>query len=78
MQISNKHAFTNRVLWCDILKITQKLINDNLVDYIASDIHNLNHIKIIEGNNKGKKIYIKTKKTSKIERIFENTINTFD
>ena len=38
----------------DILKFTDKLLKMDYVDFVGSDIHNLNHINMIKSNRKVK------------------------
>ena len=53
-----------------VLKMSKKLIEDKIIDYVASDIHNNEHI--IEFEKK-----IKIKNVEEIEKIVENTKISF-
>lgn len=57
----------------EVNKMANILLKNNLVDYIASDIHNLNHIRMI--NNLKVKISLKYLKN--IENIFTDTVINF-
>lgn len=51
-----------------VLKMANKLIKKNMIDYVGSDFHSLNHI--IETNKK-----IKIDDVKKLEEAFKNTLN---
>ena len=55
----------------DILNISKKLLREEMIDFIGSDIHNINNLKIF-----GKKIMIG--ETKKIDKVIERTIRYFD
>ncbi|MCL6266214.1 tyrosine-protein phosphatase [Flagellimonas myxillae] len=55
----------------EIQKMAVKLLNEGLIDYCASDAHNMKHIEAI------KEIRISRKVLSKILPVVENTIQTF-
>ncbi|SNY99650.1 tyrosine-protein phosphatase [Flagellimonas pacifica] len=55
----------------DIQKTAMKLLNDNMIDFCASDAHNLKHLQAI------KEIKISTKTLSRILPVIENTIDNF-
>lgn len=54
----------------EILKLTNILINNNLIEYVGSDIHNLNHIKYFDSK-------IRIKKIEKLKKAIENNTKTF-
>ena len=57
----------------DCLKIADRLIEENLIDYTGSDIHSMNHINLINGFTKNKSIsLVKSKKIKEIELIMQN------
>ena len=55
-----------------VLELSNKLLDKNLIDFTASDIHNYNHVKTIES-----KILIKNKNISKLNGSFEKTCKVF-
>lgn len=54
-----------------VKKMAEKMLNEHLFDYIATDTHHQDHVEKLSG------IKIKTKLLYKIESIVENTKNTF-
>lgn len=50
----------------DVLRISNKLLSSNLIDYAGSDIHNVRHIDFMQKN------FIKSKHINKIEDALEN------
>ena len=57
-----------------VMKTAEKLINKHMVDFMGTDIHNLNHIKEIKRRKLGTKKSI----IGKINQIFQNNIKYFD
>jgi len=55
----------------DVHKVALKLIQDNMIDYVASDVHNMNQLNAL------KKLTISKKVSEKIIPIINNTIETF-
>ena len=54
----------------EVLKLTNVLINNNLIEYVGSDIHNLNHLKYFDSK-------IRIKKIEKLKKSIENNTITF-
>ena len=54
----------------EVLKLTNVLINNNLIEYVGSDIHNLNHLKFFDSK-------VRIKKIEKLEKAIENNTITF-
>ncbi|UII78009.1 histidinol phosphatase [Flagellimonas sp. HMM57] len=55
----------------EVSKIASKLLDDNLIDYVASDVHNMKQLNTI------KDATISSKTLDQILPIVENTIDTF-
>ncbi|MFC4220496.1 tyrosine-protein phosphatase [Flagellimonas marina] len=55
----------------NVQKIAEKLLSDNLVDYVGTDIHNLRQLKVL------KEIKLSSKIMNRLLPIIENTIQTF-
>tara|TARA_Y100001954_G_C15807057_1_gene603217 strand:- start:1743 stop:2471 length:729 start_codon:yes stop_codon:yes gene_type:complete len=51
----------------NVLKLANKLIDNNLIDFVGSDIHNIGHIKQFDEK-------IKTKNVEKVREYFENNL----
>tara|TARA_B100000963_G_scaffold352286_1_gene365221 strand:+ start:82 stop:822 length:741 start_codon:yes stop_codon:yes gene_type:complete len=54
----------------DIMRITEKIIDENLIDYVGSDIHNQNHINFFKSKDSDKKIGIRN--IDKLQNLIEN------
>ena len=52
------------------LKLSDKLLRENLIDFVGSDIHNINHIEEISRK-------IKIKNIEKLKISINANINTF-
>ncbi len=55
----------------EVAKIASKLLEEGMIDFIGSDVHNLNHLNTL------KTITLSKKTVSLIQPIIEKTINTF-
>ena len=55
----------------DVTKIAYKLLDKNLIDYVASDAHHMNHISGL------KAVVLPKKYVGKLRAIINNTIETF-
>ncbi|MFD2098843.1 tyrosine-protein phosphatase [Flagellimonas iocasae] len=55
----------------NVQKIAEKLLAENLIDYVGSDVHNLRQLNLI------KEIKLSTKVLNRLLPVIENTIQTF-
>ncbi|MGW9686027.1 tyrosine-protein phosphatase [Flagellimonas sp. 2504JD1-5] len=67
----NLLSLTSEVYGVGVQKQTQKLLEEGMIDYIASDIHNIHQIKML------KEIKISNAILNRLLPIIENTIRTF-
>lgn len=67
----------------DVNKISNKLLNENLIDFVGTDIHSMNHINFIKGfmnknSSEGINFRINLKKINELEKSIDRTISTFN
>ena len=58
----------------EILKIANKLLENEMIDFVGSDIHNIVHIKTL----KNERLIVNNKNIEKIQRAFMNTNKIFE
>ncbi len=62
----------------DVMKMTEKLIENKMADFVGSDVHNINQLHLINSqNSRYKKIRIKNRNIDELEKIFERNFKYF-
>nr|WP_299172594.1 CpsB/CapC family capsule biosynthesis tyrosine phosphatase [uncultured Allomuricauda sp.] len=67
----NLLSLTSEVYGVGVQKHTQKLLEEGMIDYVASDVHNIHQIRML------KEIKISNTMLNRVLPIIENTIQTF-